>query len=87
MDNTMKAVISAIVALILAVSSMGTSWMGRIEDRLLYIGDNYATKTEVQRLDRNMSATRLEIIAMLKNLGEEIRDARKETRNWQKAEK
>ena len=88
MDSNWKTIIGVIVAVMLAIAGFGTTWMNRMEDRLLYIGDNYATKTEVSRLDRSMNNTRLEIISMLKNLGDEIRDARKENiKRWQGLDK
>lgn len=68
-----KVAAGVLVTVILAIAGFGTSWMTRIETRMMYIGDNYATKAELKRIDLTMNSLRVEVREMLTAIRDEIR--------------
>ena len=68
-----KITAGIIITMVLAIAGFGTSWMTRIETRMVYIGDNYATKTELKRIDTTMNSLRVEVREMLTAIRDEIR--------------
>lgn len=73
LTDVLKLAFGVIITLMLSIGGYAFARVGGIEDRVMYIADNYARKEDLKRIDKSINGLRVDMKDMLQALKEEIR--------------